>query len=836
MRSPTRLPSIALLSAAVGAVLAPAVSMAQLEEVIVTAERRETSLQETPISIQAFTAQDLELGGIQQGQDLGIMTPNVVLNPSGGGGSGGGNFYIRGLPGVGVYLDGVWQGDAGLLESDFVELERIEVLRGPQGTLFGRNTNGGAINMVTRKPADEFGARVKLQVGEFNRRDMEFAVDLPFTDKIKTKWMAASLKNDGFLESQVTHRALGDQNDTLLRGDILWEPTDSFSMRLTLDDESKHGTPPRIVRFTNTEHARYLAYNVLAGNPDFLAAVRQVDPAFPNPPKQLPGTQFTPQATETNFPGGRVGKWETRSDTALDGVKRDMQYGTLTLNWQATDHFAIQSITSTWEQTRRNVTDFDGSEFTVTTDDYRNRDRNMTEEVHFTGDNFNGRIDWLAGLYYLDQKQRQRFYRWGMWEFAVPNTGPTDPAIDMAAVNYVRAYGRLMDTNPLCYRPRPAQGQPPLSPPDPDSCLQNFFPLTSISSDDLTENQLTDTAFFGEVTISATDKLDLTVGVRLTQHDGRAITLRPTAAFRTADPLVSPEGDSFAGVVTAVNEDPDLGTITTNKYGITYQATDAVMAYATYSEGFTSGGVTISPNFPNPIILDPEVISTYEVGIKSDLLGSRLRFNADYYDFKWTGLRVPILPDDPANPGQKLPFPVNTSAGRAAGDGWEFDLTWAPGERWRINGGLGLTNNRYLFIGVPDPTGVNGLQPGLPFAYSPDESASVALQYDMPLGNGGHIVWNGRYGWMGKYIRDPANQRIPKDANGNIIFEPSYGIFNANVRYEPSDRDWYVEVWGRNLGDVQYVNGGFDARTVWGYDFSTIGRKREFGAAIGFEF
>jgi len=140
---------------------------AQLEEVVVTAQRRETNLQQTPISIQAFTAEDLELSGIEQGRDLGIMVPNVVLNPAGGGGPGGSSFYIRGLPGVGIYVDGVWQGDAGFLESDFIELERIEVLRGPQGTLFGRNTNGGAVNITTRRPGDEFGARASLTVGEF---------------------------------------------------------------------------------------------------------------------------------------------------------------------------------------------------------------------------------------------------------------------------------------------------------------------------------------------------------------------------------------------------------------------------------------------------------------------------------------------------------------------------------------------------------------------------------------------------------------------------------------------------------------------------------------------
>ena len=137
---------VTALSAAVLGYL-PINAFAQLEEVVVTATRRETSLQDTPISIQAFTGAALELGGITNGRDLGIMVPNVVLNPGTGGFES--DFYIRGLPGVGIYMDGVWQGGFGFQATNLIEMERVEVLRGPQGTLFGRNTNGGAMVNIT---------------------------------------------------------------------------------------------------------------------------------------------------------------------------------------------------------------------------------------------------------------------------------------------------------------------------------------------------------------------------------------------------------------------------------------------------------------------------------------------------------------------------------------------------------------------------------------------------------------------------------------------------------------------------------------------------------------
>lgn len=826
MSSRSRRPSsVALLGLPVIASLPLAVH-AQLEEVVVTAQRRETNLQQTPISIQAFTAEDLELSGIEQGRDLGIMVPNVVLNPAGGGGPGGGSFYIRGLPGVGIYVDGVWQGDAGFLESDFIELERIEVLRGPQGTLFGRNTNGGAVNITTRRPGDEFGARANLTVGEFNRRDASLAVDLPLSDTVKTKWTGARYYNDGFLKSLTVPRSFGGQDDTIFRGDILWEPTDTFSARVTLTDEDKRSSDPRIVRFTDTEHPRYLAYNILAGDPDFLAAARAVDPNFPDPPKQLAANSFTPESHEPGFPGGEVGKWETKSNTSNGGTTRDLQYATITLDWSVTDNFSIESITSTWEMNQRQVTDFDGSEFTVTTDDYRTRRENFTQEIHFTGDNFNGKLNWIAGFYHLEQKSLQRFYRWGMSEFSQAGfSGPNDPPNDQAAIDYVRAYGALLNIPSLA--PNPA------ATPDP---FPGFSPLTVITDDALTGNDDEDSAFFGEATWSVTDRLDLTFGVRVTSDSGEARTYLETDGFRPPSDQFAVQGDPFGGTVLMVNPDPDLGNITTNKFAATYQVNDDIMVYGTWGEGFTSGGVTISNNFPDPILLDPEIISTREFGMRSDWLDGRLRFNATYFASKWDGLRVPILPDDPNNPGQKLPFPVDTSEGLAEADGFEFELVWAPADRWLINAGVGLLDSNYLDIGFVDPTGINGIQPGSPFAYAPETSASLSVRYDQPLTNGGTLTLVGNYGWMDEYVRDPANQRTPKDANGNTIFEPAYGLLNARLRYEPAEANWNIELWGRNLTDEVYINGGFDTRTVWGYDFTVIGQSREVGVSLGFTF
>ena len=114
-------------------------------------------------------------------------------------------------------------------------------------------------------PADEFGARVKLDVGDFNRRDASLAVDLPITDTLKTKFMGATAKNDGFLEGLTTPWDFGSQDDTILRADMLWEPADTFSLRFTYNDEQKRGTDPKIHRMTRYDNSKIYAYNIMLG-------------------------------------------------------------------------------------------------------------------------------------------------------------------------------------------------------------------------------------------------------------------------------------------------------------------------------------------------------------------------------------------------------------------------------------------------------------------------------------------------------------------------------------------------------------------------------------------
>jgi iron complex outermembrane receptor protein len=197
-------------------------------------------------------------------------------------------------------------------------------------------------------------------------------------------------------------------------------------------------------------------------------------------------------------------------------------------------------------------------------------------------------------------------------------------------------------------------------------------------------------------------------------------------------------------------------------------------------------------------------------------------------------MRVNQLPPDPDNPGSSLPFPYPTSSGIGEASGIELDITYLPMDNLILTLGVGLIDTAYIERGTFD--GINGISPSSPFAYAADESFTFGAVYNMDLSNGADLALSGKYGWTGDYARDAAFQRTRVDANGNILLEPSYGILNGRVTYTPQDGNWDVSLWGNNLTDEQYINGGFDTKNVWGYDFSVVGRSREVGISASMTF
>ncbi len=212
-----------------------------LEEILVTARKKSESLQDIPISVSVFSANDIDSRSIDSVTELGYATPNVIIDA--GAGASGSNaattIFIRGVgqtdftlsvdPGVGVYVDGVYYGQQVGTALDFLDLERVEILRGPQGTLFGRNTIGGALNVITKLPSEDFGGQVRLTGGSDNRIDVMGTVNLPVSDQLLSRFSFAMRNRDGYV-NRIGGDDLGDDNSISARGRILWKPTETFEL------------------------------------------------------------------------------------------------------------------------------------------------------------------------------------------------------------------------------------------------------------------------------------------------------------------------------------------------------------------------------------------------------------------------------------------------------------------------------------------------------------------------------------------------------------------------------------------------------------------------------
>ncbi len=781
-----------------------ALAQAVLEEVVVTARRYEESLQDLPIAAQSFSEEEMRMRGIDSGRDLNVLVPNVVV-AGGGNGQADSVAIMRGIPGVGIYLDGVWQGGRGLLQTNFVEMERIEVLRGPQGTLFGRNTNGGAIQYVSRKPGEEFAATFDVAMGTYSRRDIKGSIDLPLSDTFLTKFSAARLERDGYIKSLATTRpdtAYGAQDDTLLRGDFLWRPTDRLEARLTANSIDQFSTDARQVRVSNPMHRHLQAYNALITNPDF----------------RIPGGPFTREQYEPEYPGGVVGKWESRSNMPDDGILHKVEDYTLTVEWDINDTLHLRAITADRNRVSRQLTDWDSMEIVILTDDRNYDDSLFSQEFHLTGSALDGRLTFLAGAYYSDENNKFRHYRWANNEFhELDENGVV--VVNQERLNYVRNIG-LATNNPA---------------------LANYSPLTSVyaaTNYRWTEDSVQDKAIFGEVTFDITERLIATVGMRWSERDDKTTTYDadPNSGAFLIDP---PEfggghgpGNIFTGTVSEVQVLPDFGTHFTPKVSLSYHLNEEIMIYGSYAEGFTQGDISFS-TFNNFFVeLEPEVVSTYEIGLRSDWLGNRLRFNANVFTSDWDGLRVPILPVDPVT-GESLPFPYNTDEGAAEAWGIEAELVWQATNNLLVNANLGKLRTKYLAVGDPQ---TSPLRVGAPFQYAPEYSGSVGIQYDRSLASGAELTLRADYGWIDEYQRDAAVQRQPIAADGSNKPEPAYGLLNVRLRYTAPDGRWSASVFGTNLTDERYVNGGFDARDPFGLDYVLVGRPREAGASLQFHF
>jgi iron complex outermembrane recepter protein len=889
---------IAVAAAGVGAaIMVPSMSYSAqptvqqaVEEVLVTARRREESLQDVPIAISAFGGENLEDRGVQRVENMNAVAPNLSVMGGVNSGESQASFRVRGLPGVAVYVDGVNQATTdGLLTMSIVEVERVEVLRGPQGTLFGNASLGGAIHYVTKAPADVFGARVQASIGSYDRRDVQAAFDMPISDTFKTKFTAASQNRDGFVEGFYTDKSYGDINDELYRADFLWTPTENLRFRYNVEDSTTdRDGPARIVAEMASQ-----TFNTVGGRSISSYPVTQV---YANV-----GIAYNPSAVVSGFPGGAVGQYDTKVGSEKRGFVVDQMRHTLDMTWDVNDTFTLRSITGYKELSRFTQTDLDGSvQVDINERETGIKAYSFDQELQLLGSH--ERVNWVLGAFYEEQYNRTRNSGRTLAEFtcdiwAAPDKVTRRITIDQEASCFnLRA--KALGTTDLVANGNMSQAQigtlantlasrfTATQPTYTGLDMSVFSNAVGANTDTINIARPVSQAVFGDVTWRATDSLTLAAGLRYSEDDtngtvtvgagnNRNLLLSHTGLLFNAS---LPDYFAVAETLPAPTNAQKFDALT-KRFTVQYQWNPDLMTYIGYSDGYGPGGISLlsqaAPGWltlnaagvatagflrdiynipadhsrmdvPLSIVRDEQTVTNFEVGMRADWLGGALRTNVTAFLTHWENIPVSqyvvtkywdtdgngfadSVVDINGDGVNDLNFFANlmgTSVTKAEVKGLEIETTWRATDNLRIDLNVGLLDTKFKELGQ----GGTGLAPAVKadssFAQAPEYTANLAIQYGMPLANGARITPRLDYTVTDDYALTPNEE--------NQRIQEGFGLLNARVTYD-SGSSWTVSLAGTNLTDEYYLNSGFFTRAEQVY-FTTVGRPLEWGLTFDLKF
>ena len=809
------------LSTAVAAVVASAsangYAQQGLEEILVTAERRETSLQETPISIAAFTAETMELKGLENLQDVATFTPNLDIKGSRGTGDASPTFMIRGLTGGGttgersaaLYLDGVYVPRSTGPYMSVLDIERIEVLRGPQGTLFGRNSTGGAIRVFTQTPGPNAEGSIRLTAGDYDRADVSAMVNVPFSDSMFFRAQGASLSQDGYVRRG--SQMLGESDDTLGRIQLRFEPSDVLEVNIgfsSMESEST-GNPQDLETFDMLPNLNFQG-NRADWISDFLEAAGQprLDPN--NDPRvvlddfTLPDWCFIDDANPD---------WDAACE--LSNTSKYEQFD-INLAWDLNDRWTFMSVTGLSEFESHGITDWVmlGSD---------SRHLNSESEVFYQELQLNAvfdRFDVVTGISYFEEDVN-----------GSPGTG--GPIYERQGTS--------------AFATQAANGNAAAVGLGPNGLWQ------TVLLDGLQTSRAI--GLFSNVTWHITERLNLTPGIRVASDEKEVTQTRSRANdFLPAD-----------GLPRTVYAADDWDN-TDWRLTLDYQITDNHMVYFTSSEAYRSGGysynivATASGDAQTAAIAagtssaftQPEKARNDEIGFRTEWLDSRLRLNLTYFDMLYTDRQGPIQIADPSLATGFRIEQANT--GDVNFDGYEIEGQIAVTDNFTIDLSAGL-----LDFTVADPCANNGdfLTPS-----AVEDSYSLGARWSVPMRRGG-LTFALAYAYTGpQETHQGGTTRTCFNADGtpntlaNGLLDsryelPDYSLLNGRIRYISGDGNWELALFGNNLTDETYgsfaslFGGAFwDTPTGVGPIAAppraalgvTRGRPREYGLTFQYNF
>lgn len=782
-----RKPIVVSIMAAIGASgFSVAQAQTGLEEIVVTAQKREQSLQEVPISIAAFSEEQMELRGIQEMEDLNTAVPNLSIGANSFAGEAQAQVFMRGLPGVGIYIDGVWQAAGyGMVTRNVVDIERVEVLRGPQGTLFGKNTSGGAIQFVTKKPGEELGGEVSIGVGTDSEANFSGSVDIPVSDSFRTRFSAAKITRDGFVTNVAgSGPDLGDIDNEVFRLDTIWEPLDSLEIRAsyTMNDFEQNGTARVLSQIIRDEDDNIVG-TVFGGLVDYDLDTDQ--------PWELNEENYV-----SGYSGGNLGQFDTTAFGVEDSWTQDSDEAALNITYDINDALTIKSITAWRENETGYITDYDATELGGFEDYSRRIDEQVTQELQLIGSGDN--LNWVLGYYWWDEEQTggsdSQFF--GEMGGSVSRGNVVYESTQGAAYFADFTY-QLSDQWAISLGARYSEE---------DAQSTSATPITTTAAGTLADAVTQSTSYFLDYDVDSfnANMLELT-------EDSTIV--KANVSYQVTDDVM---------LYMAYSEGFNAGGLESISYG---GATAGLAA---------ANGIDLNDYFPIESSYEPEEVGNIEFGIRSDWLDGALRFNGTVFLTDYTNIQtnstVPIaeelLPLAPPDDNQTDWPGVNQVLNVAEGEvkGIEIESFWAFAEGWTLNANFGWIDAEYTSIGeAADPL---QYPPGTPFRNTPEFSYSLGLLNRLDL-SAGMLTTSVNYGWQDEvWLEESADRSFRQD---------SYGLLNARIVWDPADGDWRVSLYADNITDEQYHISALASSTIGG-TLGALGRGSTFGAEFEYFF
>ena len=848
--------AMALVSPTVGhAQEAKDTSFAESEgnEIVVTATKRETTLQDTPVAVSVTTEETLERAHIRDVADLVTVVPSLrVVQLQGSQAT---NFFIRGFgngsnnvgiePSVGVFVDGVFRSRTASQISDFPDIQRVEVLRGPQSTLFGKNASAGVISIVTKEPQFTFGGAVEASYGNYDAKVLKGYLTGPITDTLALSIAAGLNKRDGYAKDLGSDTRTNERNRWFVRGQALFEPNDQFKMRVIADYDKIDENCCAVINIQSSSATMAILSPYIGGMVN------------------APADKFDDKIYN-NFP--------STNNIENYGFSAQIDYDT--------GPFTLTSITALRRTHAVNDQDSDFTSARLLSTNLEDKHlRSFTQEFRVTGD-ITDSISMLLGGFYLNEKFRQHGELYLDDQFRTYANlmvqGATRGALNVAALEGM--FGTL-DGNPAKY-------------------LGTFFtPSTGQNIDLSLRNE--SFSIFGQFDVKLTDRLTLTLGGNYTKDkkkyatnvtssdtfsaiDFNAAQYAPfrygllyqgaldnglnaatAAAYATANmnnPRANPLGPlrvfqlfpPFLNVPNAVENGKTSDGNFSYTARLAYDATDHVNLYASYATGFKASSINLSRDSRPPASLagelagagllvsnltygsryaDPEKSRVMEFGAKGNWRTYAANLAVFYQEIK--GFQSNIF----LGAGFAL-----SNAGKQSTYGVEFEGTARPIPPLTL--GVAVTwldpkYNSFVASAVGDQTGRRPPE-------IPRWSTTFSAQWDQAIGNGDHLILRGSYHYeSSSWAVEGLPGFIQKDAAGNVVsyapaiaeaskFKRQVDEVDASLTYA-MENGLELSVWGRNLLNDRYFNRIFDSVAQPLAISSYLNQPRTYGVAARYK-